>query len=117
MAASQSRRFNFIKDVNNTKETWRLKVRVIRLYDVPSWTNLKETSRIEMVFLDEKNDKIQASFNDRLIRQFRPLLHEGELYNISNFLLLENNDNHKSCRNKWKINFHRNTSVRECAEI
>ncbi|XP_074288925.1 uncharacterized protein LOC141614069 [Silene latifolia] len=116
MAASQSRCFNFIKDVNNTKETWRLKVRVIKLYDVPSWTNPKETSRIEMVFLDEKNDKIQASFKDKLIRQFRPLHHEGELYNISNFLVMENNDNHKSCYNNWKINFH-NTFVRECAEI
>ncbi|XP_074314434.1 replication protein A 70 kDa DNA-binding subunit A-like [Silene latifolia] len=70
-----------------------------------------------MILLDEKNDKIQTSVKDMLIRVYRPLIHEGELYTISNFLVLENNDKLKTCKNKWKINFHRNTSVKDCPPI
>ncbi|KAH9612244.1 hypothetical protein KSS87_000977 [Heliosperma pusillum] len=117
MAASQSRRFNLIRDVDNTKETWRLKVQVIRLYSVPSWLNPKETNRIEMIFCDEKKDKIQASFGEKMVKTFRPLIYEGELYTISNFSVTENKDNLKACKNKWKINFHKNTSIRDCSTV
>ncbi|XP_074278221.1 replication protein A 70 kDa DNA-binding subunit A-like [Silene latifolia] len=115
--ASQARLLNLIGHIDNSKDTWRIKVRVARLYEVPSWNNPKEICRIEMILLDEKNDKIQASVKDKLIRVYRPLIHEGELYTISNFLVLENNDKLKTCKNKWKINFHRNTSVKDCPPI
>ncbi|XP_074306401.1 uncharacterized protein LOC141641646 [Silene latifolia] len=52
--ASQARLLNLIGHIDNSKDTWRIKVRVARLYEVPSWNKPKEICRIEMILLDEK---------------------------------------------------------------
>ena len=46
--------YAFLSDVNPTKENWKIKVRVSRLFTMPSYYNQSSAGTIELVLLDEK---------------------------------------------------------------
>ncbi|GKU93009.1 hypothetical protein SLEP1_g6650 [Rubroshorea leprosula] len=46
--------FDFIKDLNPSKEQWRIKVRVIKLWKQKNFRQLKLSDNIEMLLLDEQ---------------------------------------------------------------
>ncbi|KAL2921795.1 Replication protein A 70 kDa DNA-binding subunit B [Bienertia sinuspersici] len=50
-----------VSDINPSKESWKLVVRVTHLWHVPSYNNPSELHSIGLVLMDEKGDKIQAS--------------------------------------------------------
>ncbi|MCI24877.1 DUF223 domain protein, partial [Trifolium medium] len=47
-----SRAIDFIKDINDSKETWTLQVRIVDLWSVVNLS--KGTEHIEMVVMDSK---------------------------------------------------------------
>lgn len=44
---------NLLADINPVKETWKIKVRIIKLWKIPSFHNSEETNSIEMILMDE----------------------------------------------------------------
>ncbi|MCH82797.1 replication factor A protein, partial [Trifolium medium] len=46
--------FDMLCDVLPGRETWRVKVRVIRVWKVPNFLNHDQTNSVEMVLIDEK---------------------------------------------------------------
>jgi hypothetical protein len=52
--AKVCKRFDSIAEILPDKETVRIQVRVLKLWKVPAFLNLAETSSIEMVLVDEK---------------------------------------------------------------
>ncbi|KAK2383283.1 replication factor A protein [Trifolium repens] len=52
--AKVCKRFDSIAEILPDKETVRIQVRVLKLWKVPAFPNLAETSSIEMVLVDEK---------------------------------------------------------------
>ncbi|KAL2905811.1 Replication protein A 70 kDa DNA-binding subunit C [Bienertia sinuspersici] len=67
------------------KEKWSIKIKVIRLWTTPDFYNPENHYSIEMVFVDEKGDKVQATVKRSLLLRFGPILHEGSVYSISRF--------------------------------
>lgn len=49
-----TKNFDCLSDVVSEKDSWRVVVRVVRLWEVPIFLNPKQTSPIEMVMVDEK---------------------------------------------------------------
>ncbi|KAL2532588.1 hypothetical protein Adt_05939 [Abeliophyllum distichum] len=47
--------YHFISEVDSTKTQWRLKVRVVRVWEVPCFDNKAETNSLEMVFADSQD--------------------------------------------------------------
>ncbi|XP_019425107.1 PREDICTED: uncharacterized protein LOC109333983 [Lupinus angustifolius] len=76
-----ARRVNFIQEINASKDTWKLKVRVTGLWRV----DRSSAPSIEMIFMDEKGDKIQAIVKNYHIAQWESQLHEGRSYIAENF--------------------------------
>ncbi|KAL2922158.1 Replication protein A 70 kDa DNA-binding subunit C [Bienertia sinuspersici] len=76
---------NLISEITPTRETWSIKVRIIRLWRVPSFENPSEEYSIEMILMDEKGSKISASFKKSFVDMFSPLLMENEFRLIKNF--------------------------------
>ncbi|KAL2900427.1 Protein RecA [Bienertia sinuspersici] len=68
-----------------------IKVRIIHLWKPRSFENSKEDITIEMVFMEEKNGKIQATVKKSLIKQFVRLYNEHQLIVITNFGVTQNN--------------------------
>lgn len=53
---------NFISDITPMKETWKIRVQIVRLWKIPSLENLSKIKGIEMVLMDEKVYFLLSSF-------------------------------------------------------
>ncbi|KAL2905424.1 Cytochrome P450 monooxygenase eqxH [Bienertia sinuspersici] len=56
---------NYVSDINTSKESWKIIVRVTHLWHVPSYNNPSEFQSIELVLMDEKGDKTKHQLRDR----------------------------------------------------
>lgn len=54
--------YNFVDDITPNKETWRIKVRIIRTWRRPNFNNPNEENSIEMVLMDEKVNMFPFEF-------------------------------------------------------
>ncbi|KAL2937662.1 Threonine--tRNA ligase [Bienertia sinuspersici] len=86
---------NYVSDINPSKESWRIVVRVIHLWHVPSNNNPSELQSIEMVLMDE-------NINDNDISTFTQ---EGESYTLMTFGVGLNSGDYKSTSHAYKTNF------------
>ncbi|GLU17647.1 hypothetical protein SLE2022_340060 [Rubroshorea leprosula] len=99
---------DFIKDLNPSKEQWRIKVRVIRLWKQKNFRQSKLGDNIEMLLLDEQGGRIQATLRASL--RFKDAFTEGGVYTISNFGVSLNEDPYKPTTHKYKIVFNPRTA-------
>ncbi|KAF1883576.1 hypothetical protein Lal_00043262 [Lupinus albus] len=76
-----ARRVNFIEEINATKDTWKIKVRIIGLWRV----DRSSAPSLEMIFMDENGDKIEAMVKNYHISLWGPQLQEGQSYVGENF--------------------------------
>jgi hypothetical protein len=51
---TMSSSFDSVRDIKSEKENWRIKVRVVRIWNVPSFLNPEQPNSIEMVLVDDK---------------------------------------------------------------
>ncbi|XP_057760267.1 uncharacterized protein LOC130980625 [Arachis stenosperma] len=58
---------DMVNKINPEKEAWNLKVRVIRLWIVPTFTGQLLLNSIEMILVDESECKIQATIRKTMI--------------------------------------------------
>ncbi|PNY04521.1 replication factor-A carboxy-terminal domain protein [Trifolium pratense] len=75
--------FDMLCDVVPGRESWRVKVRVIRVWEVPNFLNPDQINSIEMVLIDEKGGKIHATIRKQLLYLFKNKISEGHVYKIS----------------------------------
>ncbi|RYQ79300.1 hypothetical protein Ahy_Scaffold6g108024 [Arachis hypogaea] len=71
---------DMVNKINPEKEAWNLKVRVIRLWTVPTFTSQLLPNSMEMILVDESGCKIQATIRKTMI--YSPTLPKN-LHNIS----------------------------------
>ncbi|KAL2924265.1 Replication protein A 70 kDa DNA-binding subunit B, partial [Bienertia sinuspersici] len=102
---------NYVSDINPSKESWRIVVRVTNLWHVPSYNNPSELQSIELVLMDENGDKIQALIKRSMIMKYRHLLNEGESYTLMTFGVGLNSGDYKPTSHAYKINFLNITKV------
>ncbi|KAJ1417721.1 hypothetical protein SESBI_16388 [Sesbania bispinosa] len=108
---------SLIKELFPTKEDWRLKVKVSRLWDVPR-RDSKGVAAVNMILIDEEGNKIQASiFQPELISKFESCINEGNCYNIENLSIGENSGNYKSTKHPYRITFGFETKVTPCEAV
>ncbi|QHO37793.1 uncharacterized protein DS421_4g114670 [Arachis hypogaea] len=75
-AGSKSQLLCFVIPINPEKEAWNLKVRVIRLWTVPTFTSQLLPNSMEMILVDESGCKIQATIRKTMIYR---LIHDTNL--------------------------------------
>ncbi|KAL2921911.1 Replication protein A 70 kDa DNA-binding subunit [Bienertia sinuspersici] len=96
---------NYVSDINPSKESWKIIVRVTHLRHLPSYNNPSELHSIEL------GDKIQASIKRSMIMTYRNLLNEGESYTLMTFGVGLNSGDYKPTSHAYKINFLNITKV------
>ncbi|XP_019414181.1 PREDICTED: uncharacterized protein LOC109325982 [Lupinus angustifolius] len=101
-------RVNFIHEINASRDTWKLKVRIIGLWRV----SRSSTPSIEMIFMDEKGDKIQAIVKKYHIAQWEPQLQEGKSYIAENFDIVLNEGRYRSSNHSFKLIFQKGTIMK-----
>ncbi|KAL6578355.1 hypothetical protein OROMI_010683 [Orobanche minor] len=108
---------NTISEITPAKETWKLHVRVERLWTTYSPYNPTEKRSMELILLDAKGDKIQASIPKYLISKFEKLIKEGGFYRFTNFEIEQNNEDFIATRHPYRLKFHKFTSPRPAVDL
>ncbi|XP_072078113.1 replication protein A 70 kDa DNA-binding subunit C-like [Arachis hypogaea] len=104
--------FDMISKMHPPREAWRLKVRVLRLWVVPSFGNHDVPNSMEMILLDEHCGKIQATVKKPLLNRFRDHIVEGQVYRMAYFTVVSNHGSYRATSHEFKLVFlHRTTIV------
>ncbi|XP_020965115.1 replication protein A 70 kDa DNA-binding subunit C-like [Arachis ipaensis] len=104
--------FDMISKMHPPREAWRLKVRVLRLWVVPSFGNHEVPNSMEMILLDEHCEKIQVTVKKPLLNRFRDHIVEGQVYRMAYFTVVSNHGSYRATSHEFKLVFlHRTTIV------
>ncbi|KAL6555840.1 hypothetical protein OROHE_007114 [Orobanche hederae] len=96
---------NTISEITPAKETWKLHVRVDRLWTTYSPYNPTEKRSMELILLDAK------------ISKFEKLIKEGGFYRFTNFEIEQNNEEFIATRHPYRLKFHKFTSPRPAVDL
>nr|XP_025678667.1 uncharacterized protein LOC112778577 [Arachis hypogaea] len=103
--------FDSISKIHPPREAWRLKVRVLRTWIVPSFENHDVANSMKIVLIDEDSNKIQATVKKQLINRFKENIIEGQTYRMSYFSVVPNQGNHRVAEHEFKLVFLNRTTV------
>ncbi|XP_057747965.1 uncharacterized protein LOC130967161 [Arachis stenosperma] len=105
-----------IADINPTIDNLCVRIRVIRLWTLPSYGNSPLPYSIEMVWLDEDGGKIHASVKKAFVSRFVNLLEEGISYQIRYFGVGLNKGYFKTTHHEYVVNLNQRTDVHRLPE-
>ncbi|XP_072052059.1 replication protein A 70 kDa DNA-binding subunit A-like [Arachis hypogaea] len=103
--------FDMISKMHPPREAWRLKVRVLRLWVVPSFGNHEVSNSMEMILLDEHCGKIQATVKKPLLNRFRDHIVEGQVYRMAYFTVVSNHGSYRATSHEFRLVFLHQTTV------
>ncbi|CAH9075812.1 unnamed protein product [Cuscuta epithymum] len=111
---NMARKINAIEEINDSKETWKIAVRVISLCSVQTPSKF-----IEMILMDAKRYKIQAVARNAEVLTWKPKVKENETYVMQNFKVLCNEGEFKACDHPFKLQITSGTTCKhqELADI
>ncbi|XLR28103.1 hypothetical protein S83_056003 [Arachis hypogaea] len=78
-------RCDFLEEISTTRADWIIKVYVVRMWYGPPRPNSSEIGALEIAFHGSKGCRIHCTIPKSVVRLFRPILSEGQLYSISFF--------------------------------
>ncbi|KAK2381460.1 hypothetical protein QL285_069055 [Trifolium repens] len=96
-----SRGFDAVNDINDSKELWKLAVRVEDLWTVTH----RGKEHLEFLILDKQGDQIQVILPSELCPLWKSTLVEGATYVMKNFKTQPNDFNLKYCIHPFKLVF------------
>ncbi|KAK2452113.1 hypothetical protein QL285_011107 [Trifolium repens] len=96
-----SRGFDAVKDINDSKELWKLAVRVEDLWTVTH----RGKEHLEFLILDKQGDQIQVLLPSELCPLWKSKITEGATYVMKNFKTQPNDFNLKACLHPFKLVF------------
>ncbi|XP_058773016.1 uncharacterized protein LOC131647117 [Vicia villosa] len=105
-----SRPIETLKEINDSKDLWKIAVRCKHLWTVTSSSNKEH---MEMVLVDSKRDMIQAVVPAYLLSKFKSEIETGNSYIMQNFKVGKNDFAFKSTNHTYKLVFCGSTSVKK----
>ncbi|XP_061339398.1 uncharacterized protein LOC133286069 [Gastrolobium bilobum] len=103
-------KYDFIKDLNPSKEEWRIKARVVRTWKVPNFQQKNLDDNVEMILLDEKGGRVHAAIKGSL--NICNKIHEGEVYFIKKFGVGLNSGSFRPTKHDYLLSFNLRTDVK-----
>ncbi|KAI5401522.1 hypothetical protein KIW84_066120 [Lathyrus oleraceus] len=104
-----SRKVDSVKDINDSKETWRLTVRIM---DVWSVVNNKGIEHLEMIVMDSLDDRIQVLIRHDHLLKWKEVIKENMTCIINNDSVYNNDFQWKVCDHSKKIVFLGGTTMK-----
>ncbi|KAH0784241.1 hypothetical protein KY290_003839 [Solanum tuberosum] len=104
---------DYISEINSKLMYWKLKVRIVRLWENTDRDRPDCPFSIEVILMDEKGDRIHASLGRSLFPNFRESIKEMGLYFIKNFVVCPNTMKLRIKDHKFKLMFTKKTVIEE----
>ncbi|XP_057434366.1 uncharacterized protein LOC130727274 [Lotus japonicus] len=111
-----ARKTSLIAEVDDSKETWKLGVRITNLWVVEKSSKV---NAMEMIFMDQKGGKITAVVKKFDIDKWKSMLKEDNTYIVQNFEVNHNDGQFRTSNHPYKLVFMKGTIVqaRQIPEI
>ncbi|KAJ1383205.1 hypothetical protein SESBI_43577 [Sesbania bispinosa] len=103
--------FDMISAIHPGKDSWRLRVRVARLWEMCSIVDPSRPFAIDMVLIDVEGGNIQATIRKPMMKKFKDVIVEGEVYTMLNFAVIKNVGSYRASRHEYKLLFSAKTKV------
>ncbi|XP_035844125.1 uncharacterized protein LOC110932414 [Helianthus annuus] len=103
-----------LNDIDALSTNYTIKVKIVSLWRKKMRDNERETYRIDMILMDEKGTKIQASCLHKLFSKFERHLNVDECLIIKRSSLAANTASFKIVPNNQKLSFYYHTFVEKC---
>ncbi|XP_060181491.1 uncharacterized protein LOC132611097 [Lycium barbarum] len=107
---------NFISEINTKPMNWRLKVRIVRLWEKPLHNKPDSPFSTELILMDENGGRIHASVGRNIIQSLKTMnqeIKELGLYIMKNFMVCPNKEKLRTKDHKCKLIFTQKTIVEE----
>lgn len=99
-----------IKDIDNTKETLKLAVRIIDLWCLQG---RDKSEHAEMIVIDDEGDKIHIIVRREQWKTWQLVLKQDTTYHMHNFQVVNNDGHYRLCLHPYKLIFTAATVVTE----
>ncbi|KAJ1427926.1 Nucleic acid-binding, OB-fold [Sesbania bispinosa] len=106
--------FDSVKSIYRGRETWRLKVRVVRLWVICAKENPSNVFSVEMVLVDVEGGRIQASIRKAMLKKFMGNVIEGAAYKMTFFGVIDNVGTYRATTHDYKLLFQPRTKIYPC---
>ncbi|KAJ1388161.1 Nucleic acid-binding, OB-fold [Sesbania bispinosa] len=103
--------FDLIRNIYGGRDTWRLKVRVVRVWEICARDNPANVFSIEMVLVDSEGGRIQASIRKAMLRKYMNYVAEGCVYKMTYFAVVDNGGSYRATSHDFKLLFQARTRV------
>ncbi|CAH9096547.1 unnamed protein product, partial [Cuscuta europaea] len=101
--------YDKVLEINKSRTNWALRLRLIRAYTTPSFSNKSITNTLECIFHDSEGDRVHATIRRERVMHFKESLKEGQLYSVRNFIVAPNDMKYKTTTLAYKILFNHKT--------
>ncbi|GJT41602.1 replication protein A 70 kDa DNA-binding subunit B [Tanacetum coccineum] len=106
----------FISDLSAIKDNITLRVRIVRTW-MQALYNQPQIKNMEMILMDEQNNKLQASVRMKLVNKFKHQLEEGSAVTLQCYSLGEIQPKFRIVNNRMRLSFLSNTVVEKCTDF
>ncbi|KAK9071761.1 hypothetical protein SSX86_008190 [Deinandra increscens subsp. villosa] len=112
-----SNAITLISQIDRAHKNYRMKLRIIRLWRLPLFTNPVETFGLEMVLMDEEGTKIQAAVARKWVSHFEKLLKEKDTFYMDRPQVEANDLRFKYVDTPYKITIGAETQLKRCSDF
>ncbi|XP_075654824.1 uncharacterized protein LOC142624995 [Castanea sativa] len=88
---TMSKGYNFLGQISDAKETWRIRVRICRMWKAVNKRSGNNFISLDMIFIDEKKNLMHAIVRKNVFQKFGAILLERGTFIISNFKVIVTN--------------------------
>ncbi|KAJ1376758.1 hypothetical protein SESBI_49607 [Sesbania bispinosa] len=106
--------FHKINSICGRRQNWRLKVKLVRVWNMCVVATPNDPYAMQMVFVDEEGRKIEVVVQKQYMKKFAQCLVEGEVYRITNFGVSSNGGKFRAAGHDYKLSFSACTQVTLC---
>ncbi|KAJ1418962.1 Nucleic acid-binding, OB-fold [Sesbania bispinosa] len=100
-----------IREINMSSVAWNLKVKVLRIWNLPDANTLADFSCVEMLLIDGEGTRIEACLPSHVLKNYRVEILEERLYRFKNFSVVPNTGPYKTTDHKYKLFFVKDTKI------
>ncbi|KAJ1425376.1 hypothetical protein SESBI_11087 [Sesbania bispinosa] len=103
--------FHTINSLCGRRQIWRLRVKVVRLWNMCVVATPNDPFAMQVLLVDEEGGRIEATIKKQNMKKFANLLVEGQVYKIIDFGITSNFGKFRAAGHDYKLTFNGSTRI------